>query len=73
MGGNDTYDKNGRPYELDDSKEELYARLEELREEVDSFHCFLLNLMNEYGHPESSMTIEFATTREILEEFEKRF
>jgi len=35
MSGNDTYDKYGKPYELDDSKEDLYEKLQEAREEIE--------------------------------------
>lgn len=36
MGGNDTHDKHGNPYELDDSKERLYDQLQQAREELDA-------------------------------------
>lgn len=41
MGGNDRHDKYGTPYELDDSKEKIYDRLEELRSQVRDFGDFL--------------------------------
>ena len=77
MGGNDTHDKYGRPYELDDGAERLYDRLEESREEVD----LLLSKIQEFkGYLEKEMdecspsaSIEFAQTSEILDKFTEMF
>lgn len=71
MGGNDERDKNGRPYELDDSQEDLYNRLQDLRDEVRSFQFFLTNLRDEYADANSSTTIELAVAQEILIAFEE--
>ena len=73
MGGNDTHDKYGRPYELDDGVEKLYDKLEESREEnyllrykLQEFKEYLEKEMEECS---PSMGIEFSQTNEILGKF----
>lgn len=78
MGGNDTQDKYGRPYELDDSKEQLYDRLEESRDalevldsKIGEFKEYLEKELEECNSP--SMTIEFAQTSAIQDKFMELF
>ncbi len=70
MGGNDTHDKYGRPYELDDSKEVLYDRLEAFREATNSFKRYLEQELEDCF---SSGGREFGQTRYIAENFHKYF
>lgn len=78
MGGNDTHDKYGRPYELDDSKEHLYDKLEDARDTLSvldsnimEFKEYLEKEMEECNSP--SMTIEFSQTNEIFDKFMEIF
>jgi len=77
MGGNDTHDKYGRPYELDDSKEHLYDKLNDLRDEIEllkfKIQYFRDYLGKEMDDCSPSASIEFAQTNEIQENFNKIF
>lgn len=71
MGGNDTHDKHARPYELDDSKEILYDRLEAFRDATNSFRRFMQDELDEaFGKCDCD---ECTQTNYILEYFDKYF
>lgn len=76
MGGNDTHDKYGRPYELDDGADALYDRLEEAREEISILHSriqefqkYLDKEIDECGL--SGVDIEFSVLNYVKDEFIK--
>ena len=69
MGGNDTHDKYGRPYELDDGVEKLYDRLNDLRDSVSAFRSYLDKEIEELSESDSGINIELAQTQEILDRF----
>lgn len=71
MGGNDTHDKYGRPYELDDSNDILYRRLQDLREAANNFRIYLNDEIQELN--KTSCTSELHQSIEILENFDKYF
>lgn len=79
MGGNDTHDKYGRPYELDDGVEKLYDKLEDAREEIhvlkskiEEFSLYLEKEIEECDSP-SAINIEMAQTLEIQKNFVEIF
>lgn len=71
MGGNDHHDKYGRPYELDDSKEIIYDRLEAFREATNSFIKYLEEELQELST--QCTNGEFGQATEILDNFHKYF
>lgn len=73
MSGNDTHDKYGRPYELDDGVDKIYDRLEELRQCVRDFHYYLDKELEELDKIPCGINIEASMTREIRENFLERF
>ena len=78
MGGNDTHDKYGYPYELSDSIENLYYKLEDAREEISTLHSriqefqkYLRKEIDECGL--SGVDIEFSVLNNVADEFIKIF
>lgn len=73
MGGNDTHDKYGRPYEMDDSSEQLYNRLEDCRDCIREFKNYLVKEQDSYAENKSAINIELSVVWEIMDNFEKIF
>lgn len=70
MGGNDTHDKYGRPYELDDGIDRIYDKLEVFREASNAFICELENRLKELASSKKGDSVnDFKLTENILREF----
>ena len=80
MGGKDTHDMSGRPYELDDSKEHLYDKLDEARQNIDwlmsgveRFQEYLKKEFQECSEDKSAINIELAVINDVMKNFVECF
>lgn len=74
MGGNDTYDKYGNPYELtDNSKEKIYDTLEQLRNTVRVFYDYLLEASETAAKERGVKSIEHKICSSLLMKFNETF